>query len=457
VLQWVNNQLQLISRDQISPEDITLISLIRRKLFRDFLPSYSSDLNLYIKIMEEIDRFTTLSDTTSFKNLLSIQHDLYKQAQTLAQIGNWVWDLKTDKITWTDELFRIYELAPEPELTTDIASFNHPEDAKNVMEQMRISRETLQPHDFYYRIILKDGKEKFLHARGQVLKDEKGNANKMFGTLQDVTKEKLAEQELNKNQHFIHKIANLTPSLITAYNVKNGKYIFISEALLPLLGYHVREALKDGVEFFKEIIHPDDLGSVIEKNARSLEIANNNKEYNDEQIVDFVYRLKHKNGNYHWFHTYGTIFDRDKTGQVEHVINISVDITEQKNINEALTLNLEDLRRNEERYHKMIDEVEDYAILLLNPEGIVQNWNKGAEKIKGYRAEEIVGKNFRIFYTPADQENRLPESLIEYAFRMGKEMHLLQDFRWRLPFRLIPQVVRMPRLVRHDSHVPLID
>lgn len=46
----------------------------------------------------------------------------------------------------------------------------------------------------------------------------------------------------------------------------------------------------------------------------------------------------------------------------------------------------------------MVEEVQDYAILLLDKNGVVQNWNKGAEKIKGYKTEEIVGKNFRIFY-----------------------------------------------------------
>ena len=61
---------------------------------------------------------------------------------------------------------------------------------------------------------------------------------------------------------------------------------------------------------------------------------------------------------------------------------------------------------------KMIDEVEDYAILLLSTEGIIENWNSGAEKIKGYKSEEIVGKHFRIFYPPEDQQNNLPEKLI---------------------------------------------
>jgi len=89
---------------------------------------------------------------------------------------------------------------------------------------------------------------------------------------------------------------------------------------------------------------------------------------------------------------------------------------ELKNKNEAL-------KRSEERYHKMVDEVEDYAILLLDKEGLIQNWNKGAEKIKGYSEAEIIGKNFRLFYLPEDQASKLPERLIEHARSSGKAVH----------------------------------
>lgn len=74
----------------------------------------------------------------------------------------------------------------------------------------------------------------------------------------------------------------------------------------------------------------------------------------------------------------------------------------------------------EEHYHLMIGEVEDYAILMLDRNGVIRNWNKGAEKIKGYTEEEIVGVHFSIFYTPEDREAGLPEELIERAAREGK-------------------------------------
>lgn len=74
-------------------------------------------------------------------------------------------------------------------------------------------------------------------------------------------------------------------------------------------------------------------------------------------------------------------------------------------------------------YQQMVDDVEDYAILMMDKAGFIQNWNKGAEKIKGYKAKEIIGKNFRIFYSKEDQENKLPETLLAEAKKYGKAVH----------------------------------
>ncbi len=80
-------------------------------------------------------------------------------------------------------------------------------------------------------------------------------------------------------------------------------------------------------------------------------------------------------------------------------------------------------RKIEDVYHKMIAEVEDYAIILLNSQGNIQNWNKGAQKIKGYEAREVIGKNFSLFYTRQDRDSGLPEKNLAEARETGKGVY----------------------------------
>ncbi|MCY1023609.1 sensor histidine kinase [Pyxidicoccus sp. MSG2] len=85
-------------------------------------------------------------------------------------------------------------------------------------------------------------------------------------------------------------------------------------------------------------------------------------------------------------------------------------------------------RQREERYRLAIQSVKDYAIFMLNPEGQVQTWNAGAEAIKGYTAEEIVGHSFSRFYTPEDVADGRPQRLLSVAARDGR----VEDEGWRV-------------------------
>jgi PAS domain S-box-containing protein len=78
-----------------------------------------------------------------------------------------------------------------------------------------------------------------------------------------------------------------------------------------------------------------------------------------------------------------------------------------------------------DQLHKqMIAEIQDYAIILLDIDGTILSWNKGAEMIKGYTEAEIIGQNFRIFYMPQDRQHGLPEQLIELAKKEGRARHI---------------------------------
>lgn len=80
--------------------------------------------------------------------------------------------------------------------------------------------------------------------------------------------------------------------------------------------------------------------------------------------------------------------------------------------------------RQQKLRSKMVNEIEDYSIIVLDIDGTILSWNKGAEKIKGYKEEEILGQNFNIFYLPQDRPARLPDPLIAEATKNGSARHV---------------------------------
>ena len=119
-----------------------------------------------------------------------------------------------------------------------------------------------------------------------------------------------------------------------------------------------------------------------------------------------------KDGSLMWVHAVLDPIVADN-GEVIGFAKITRDITEKREAELAL-------QQSEQRFRMLVQGVRDYAIYMLDPEGRVTNWNSGAERIKGYKAEEIVGQHFSRFYTEEDRAADMPRRALETALREGK-------------------------------------
>ncbi len=127
-----------------------------------------------------------------------------------------------------------------------------------------------------------------------------------------------------------------------------------------------------------------------------------------------------KDGARFWAHV---VIDpiRSPAGELLGFAKVTRDLTEKKAAQEAL-------RKSQEQLHLLIQGVSDYAIYLLSAEGMVTNWNAGAQRIKGYRPAEIIGENFSRFYTPEDRAAGKPAANLDLAAREGR----LEEEGWRV-------------------------
>ena len=370
----------------------------------------------------------TVQDVTEKQQLIRQlrQSDaLYKQAQALAQLGNWTMDLRTKQFSWSDEMFHIYELSKDERLTfEEWTNFIHPEEREEVLAYLDECIEKRQPYQKLHRVVLRNGKVKTLDRRGEFILNDKGVPVTMIGTTQDVTVQQQVQQELRDNQTFIQKIADATPSIIASYNINTGKYLFVSEGLHKLLGYHPNEALEGGIPFFISLAHPDDLPGLTEKNTQALEEANRYPDNND-YVIEFTYRMRHRNGHYRWFHTYGTIFDRNAQGKVEHILNISLDVTDQVEATQKI--------KEQEHFIQQIADASPTILYLFDAEANQMAYmNRESFFVLGFTPEEILDMGPSVnthLYHPEDLE-LLPErrespkkfqhrdSMMQYECRM---------------------------------------
>ncbi|GAB4092283.1 PAS domain-containing sensor histidine kinase [Flaviaesturariibacter terrae] len=423
---WLENEFPF-DRYALLSEDISKTTYIRKKSFLQFLPGYCTDTGLMLQVIEEIDRFhlehsKAVMNTFSrlMEERLQSREAQLLEAQALAHIGSYVWDLETGQSSVTPELTRLLEVEND---SFTFLSHVHEDDRARVEEELAAARISGRfDSEFRYR---HSSGIKYLWSRGKVqYRDDK--AVSIAGTVMDVTDRQHLMHQMQEKEHFLRKLADATPSIIAAYSIKTGAYSFVSEGMEKLLGYSPLEVYEKGSAFVTSLIHPDDLATLQNRNKEIIDEANANPER--EPVAEFRFRVRHADGSWRWLHTFGTVFDRDETGQVAHVLNISLDITEQTDAQHKI--------REQEYFIQQIADASPMVLYLFDiPSGCFHYLNREIFYVLGYTPEEVLAmtpEQVSSLYHPEDR-HLLPErsgsdshfqyheSMMQYECRLRKK------------------------------------
>lgn len=357
-----------------------------------------------------VSSFTDITAERERRLELDRQRTALVDAQALAHVGSWSWSPAADLADWSAEMYRIFGRDPAegPAAGAGLVAYVHPDDREHA------GGGYVQPpsgsggtSELEYRIVTAAGEVKALKVLGR-----REAGGRYVGTMQDVTERRQIERSLGEAEGLLGLAFEHSPLGMTL-SIPDRRVLRINRAFAKMLGYSVQELIDN--QHPTRFTHPDDQGLDLEHIRMLLD--------GDAQATQWEKRYLHADGQIVWARVSVSVLrnpDRSPRYLVSQVEDISARRQHESGASE--------LRASEERFRLMVDGVQDYAILMLDTDGNVATWNVGAERFKGYRPEEIIGRHFSVFYPPEDIAAGKPERELALAAAEGR----LEDEGWRI-------------------------
>jgi PAS domain S-box-containing protein len=249
-----------------------------------------------------------------------------EEAQALTHLGSWQWNIATNDIAWSDELYRIYGMNPQ-EREIGFEEFIwliHEDDRDRVQGIIGAAYQTGEPFEFEHRITLPNGKIRILQGKGKSVKDKAGKLLRMLGTSQDVTEQKIADQALHLSDERFRAVTAATSDIV--YDLELIKSVmWFNEALFDGYGYP-RPTGYLTQQWWLDHIHADDRKAV-EKSVQKL-LKGKISTWEAE------YRFRKHDGKYVEIRDRAYVI-RDHSERPMRMIGSMLDITKQKELERA--------------------------------------------------------------------------------------------------------------------------
>jgi PAS domain S-box-containing protein len=262
-----------------------------------------------------------ISERKKAEDNLKASEQMLNQSQQLTHIGSWEWDIWSDIIYWSDELYRIYGIHDRTKKLSfeTFMSLNDDHDIARVQKVVSTAIEQKQNFQYYHSIVRPDGEKRLLFSQGEVLVNDKGIPVKLRGVSADVTEKKKAEEELEK----LSLIAQKTINAVIVTN-PNREIVWVNKAFTKLTEFTFEEVANKKVD---DILHgPETDPSILSYIHRQIE---KNRPFRCE-LIKYT-----KSGKPIWVEIESQpIFD--EKGKLTHYFDIETDITERKKIIQKL-------------------------------------------------------------------------------------------------------------------------
>ncbi len=246
--------------------------------------------------------------------------------------------------------------------------------------------------------VRKDGRRFPVEISSVVLRDSNNQISGYVSVNRDISERKKAEESLRESEERFTKAFRSIPDALVISRLEDGKIIEANESWRKVFGYSREEVIGKSSLDLNLFADPVD-------RQRAIAVLR-------EQgfVRDFELQIRQKSGT---VRTAILSIELLEIQDEQYMLTVVQDITERKQVEEKL-------RASEEQFRLLVEGVKDYAIFMLDPQGNVTSWNKGAEIMKGYRAEEIIGQHFSRFYPEEDIRAGVPELLLKTSAAQGR-------------------------------------
>lgn len=279
-----------------------------------------------------LTRITDIDAQKAVEQELLRNKAMLEEAQRIANIGSWEFDVQSQQILWSDQTFRLFGLEPQPtapslEEYLNMISDEHRERLQGVIQT------TIQTGEDYViemQVIRRDGALRYHEGRGKAIRSENGNIVKLVGTVRDTTERHLQSKALQDSERRLQSIIDNTIAIVASIAL-DGVITFVSNNIRAALGYIPKEMV--GVNF-AVILHPEHI----------FQVGELLREGTQGKIKDGTVdvRLRHKNGSWLWF-TITTSLVRDENGSPLHFVSLATNIEGQKQMQAKLLRSEESL------------------------------------------------------------------------------------------------------------------